>query len=346
MDTPPCPPTYELHPREQLRGGQCPGIQVDPLHLLHLLRGPNTRCGAKASGPLRVKQPGPGQRKVHTNSILPLLGEVCSIPGACRQPWAGGSARQALWRPECLSECRAMLLPAQLSWVAGWRALRTGPRQPSSLTAWHLSVPCPQARMRFCFQVSRQSGRWGHVSRNNSSFCSLQVRTSSFLQPLPWLPLSLYAQVRGLGDGGAHAQKAPTGAHPVGWSGVQTVRVLPSPPPGLRGAHRWPHCAPRHTTHFLSRPPSCPVGTDSAASLVRLPVSQWARFFPASAHRERSAASYLPGGSQVCPAVLGARRVTTQCVLTHPPPLGPVPSTLIEGLVGSLGIIPSAPLPV
>lgn len=112
---------------------------------------------------------------------------------------------------------------------AGRRGLRTGPRQPSSLTAWHLRAPCPQARMRFCFQVSRQSGRWGRASRNNSSFCGLQVRTSSFYSPSPGCPGAYLPRSEAWGTGGRHMpRRHPLG--PIQWAGQVSRQCGFSPP--------------------------------------------------------------------------------------------------------------------
>lgn len=189
-----------------------------------------------------------------------------------------GSARQALWRPECLSECRAMLLPAQLSWGAGRRGFRTGPRQPSSLTAWHLRAPCPQARMRFCSQVSRQSGRRGRASRNNSSFRGLLLSTAPPLAALE--PICPGQRLGGWGG------TCPEGTHGGPSSGlVRCPDSAGSPLPTPWSGWSTPVAALRPQTHHtfpqpasqlprgdglccFSGPPSCvPMGLGSSQPL-------------------------------------------------------------------------------
>lgn len=135
---------------------------------------------------------------------------------------------------------------------------------------------------------------------------------------------------------------------PIQWAGQVSRQCGFSPPhPLVWVEHTSGRTASPDTPHISSASlPAAPWGRTLLLLWSTFLCPSGSRVFPAPAHRERSAPSYLPGGSQVCPAVPGARRVTTQYVLTHPLPLGPGPSTLMEGLVGSLGIIPSAPLPV
>lgn len=91
----------ERHPGGLFRGGHCPGVQVaspspSPAGEAH----PCCRLKAAGrSGPAAWARTGGGQPVRWRGPALSVLAAVCSIPGARRQPWAGGCPVGS-WREE------------------------------------------------------------------------------------------------------------------------------------------------------------------------------------------------------------------------------------------------------